>query len=136
MAKTKPGRELEKKVERVLDQLNQQTSLVTFRIEVKQVRAKDKFIYSKKQPCDYIVIGKRVWAFDAKECSSNKWYPSKAPEHQIVSLNKMQKLGHKAGFLVWFKKAEQIDNIRWVENFNEPATAESGIALDWEMFLE
>lgn len=131
------GRELEQLIEKVLDQLNGYTPLLGIRLEVKQIKRDGETVYTKKQPFDYMILGAgAVWAFDAKECSGETWYPSKAKAHQVEALHKVQELGHRAAFVVWFKKYRGLPgSLRWIEDLDRPATINSGLPLNWEMFL-
>lgn len=137
--KKKPkGRELENKIECVIDQINALTEHLAIRIEVRQVRTKTGLIYAKKQPFDYLICTKGLdFAFDAKECSDVVWYPSQAPDHQKKAMLKMQAMGNRAGFLVWFRLCGDLPgSIRFIEDFEEPATVDSGIPFGWDMVLE
>lgn len=131
------GRDLELHIERVLEEMTNHPLLkiIGIRIEVRQAKVAGKFVYCKRQPFDYLVIGQnRLWAFDAKECSSDVWYPSKAPQHQRDALTKVQDLGFEAGFVVYFKNAQLWP--RWIEDFDSPATPDSGRQFGWEMFFK
>lgn len=127
----------EKRIEKVFDRLNLLPNVLAIRLEVRQARLKKsgKFIYCKKQPFDYIVITSQfTWGFDAKQCRAKKFYWSKVPEHQIEACRKMQRLpGKRGGFLFDFVGDPVM---RWVEDLTDPVTAQSGIAFDWEMFLQ
>lgn len=137
LPKKRRGRDLENRIERVFNKINALPDILAIRLEVRQARKNDSFVWCKKQPFDYLVIAKsKVFAFDAKECSCDTWYPSKAPAHQISSLQKLQALGHVAGFLVWFRANPSPCAIRFIEDFDHPATCESGRLFGWDMFFE
>jgi len=128
------GRELEKRIESVFDQLNStRGDILCIRLEVKRV---NNGSWIKKQPFDYLVASpKGIFAFDAKECAGDRFYLSSVPLHQRESLLRMQNLGHRAGLVVWFKKWRGHPKaIRFIENLLERhVTVDDGIAFDWDM---
>lgn len=132
------GRELELRIERVFDQLNcVLPGIIAIRIEVRQARVRGRLIYCKRQPFDYLVMGRgQTWCFDAKECCTSKWYPGHAPPHQLEALRKAQGIGKRAAWLIWFRGTDNpTTELRWVEDLETPATVNSGVSFDWEMFL-
>jgi penicillin-binding protein-related factor A (putative recombinase) len=128
------GRKFELQIEKAMDQINHLGLGIAIRIEVRQAKTKTGNVYVKKQPFDYLVIANGLtWAFDAKECSQKKWYPTKAPEHQRIALAKMQSMRNcYGGFVVHFKR---FGKTRWITDFDKPATPESGLEFDWEMII-
>ncbi len=134
-AQARRGKALECQIERVFRQLNELEHITAIRLEIRRAYSTGRHL--AKQPFDYfIVAGPNFFAFDAKECASAKWYPSRAPEHQKHALQKLQSLGHQAGFVVEFTRHRGLPGaIRWITDFTRPATVDSGAAFDWEMFL-
>jgi len=131
------GRTLEKQIERVFTQLNSMPNIMAIRLEIKRTY-KDN-VHLGKQPFDYLVLCNHgVWAFDAKECSQEKWYPSKAKQHQKDALQKIMNMrgaSYHAGFVVEFTQWRGHPGaIRWITDFVAPATVDSGIPFDWEWF--
>lgn len=138
MLKAQPrrGRELETRIERGFDQINALPGVIAVRIEIRQVRLADRIIFAHRQPCDCVVrTRKGVFWFDLKETRERKWYPSHAPAHQLAALQTAQALGDRAAWVIWFRSADTARSLRWVENLETPATVDSGIVFDWEMFL-
>ena len=135
----KSWRRLELQIEEALDNINRYCqNALGVRLEVRQARKDGKFVYCKRQPFDYEIIlpaGLPSWFFDVKECSGERWYASKSSKtaHQKAALLKMQKMGHRAGFLVYFKSCLAL---RFVEDWSRPATPESGVVFVWQEFCK
>lgn len=126
------GRDLEKKFTRWLKHWENR-GMLTIRAEVRTIYRNGKVIYTASQPCDYAILGKTVWALDAKECGSTTFYPSRQPKHQRDALNNAKQHGHRGGFVVWFYTQDPAGvNLRLIENLNQPATIDSGERFDWE----
>lgn len=132
------GRELELRIEQAFDKLNSIPGYLAIRIEVKKVQVRGQFVYTKKQPFDFLIMtSEGVFAFDAKECSGDKFYPSKVQDHQKRAIETAGRFPYcKSALLVWFKNAPRLDNVRWITDMNSPATASSGVAFGWEMFVK
>lgn len=92
--------------------------------------------YKKKQPADYLIIGKKnCWLIDSKECSKNKFCPKQQPKHQILEMNRIRQVNEnaKSGFVIWFKKDDPaMINLRFIENFDRPSTIEDGQKFVWD----
>lgn len=135
------GRELEKQIEEKLGAINQYCeNALSIRLEIRQARVKGQLVYCKSQPFDYAIIlpvPHPSWFFDAKECSQKTWYPAtdrtKTARNQKASLLKMQRMGHRAGFLVYFKYSLSL---RFIEDWSKPITCVDGVAFDWQEFFD
>ena len=139
MANKRRGSDLEQQINRVFGQLREYRLALPIRLEIKsRVDKQGRQQYLEKQPFDYAVLSpKGVFCFDAKECAGEKWYPKKAPEHQRDSLQFVMDMRHHAAFVVHFTQFRGMPGaLRWITDFVNPATVESGIAFDWGMFLE
>lgn len=132
------GKELQEYISRNLERLQSLGSLIYVEIEIKMKKIDGKIIYDKKQHCDFVVSSKKgnFW-LDSKECGKNSFSISgKRIKRQAESFSLAQKMGNKAGFLVWFYKEDETKtNVRFVEDFSKPITIESGIKFDWDMFI-
>lgn len=129
------GHEFERNIESLFNQINMMDGVIAVRLEVKRFASG---VYKAKQPCDYIVFtGKTVFFFDAKECCSDKWFLSKASDHQIEAMKKAQGMGMRAGFVVWFKKHENpCVSRRFIEDLGKKSyTVLDGIEFSGEMFF-
>ena len=129
----KPGSELEKRFDRWLLEWNKRIDCQAYRLEVRINHAAGR--YTQKQPADYIIITPdRKYLLDSKECSQDKFYPSRQPAHQLAAMQKFQQnLLGIAGFVVWFKLADPAGvNLRLIRNFVDPATITSCTRFDWE----
>lgn len=143
-----PGRSLEMLVERGIDDLNRTFPklFLGHRLGVPFVLSKEgKPIRTTKQPGDFVIFTPgQAWLFDTKECGKKKWYPPKSVKrqiHQYYSLKALKEMGHRAGFVVWFKASAPLElaialkAIRFVEDFEKPITVTDGIPFDWTIFL-
>lgn len=130
----KRGMELEKRFDGWLANLNR-LGIVAIRLEIRTNL--EKKAYLRKQPADYVIINaKRIWLLDSKECSQDKFSPEQQPPHQVESMKRMQSLGWRAGFVVWFRKYDPVGvNMRLIEDFSQPATIASGARFDWQMLV-
>ncbi len=132
------GKGFQDYVSRNLERLQGLKRLIYVELEVQRKKVGNKFIFTKKQHCDFIVISSKgdFW-FDAKECGSEKFSISgKRLKRQADSFAQAQGFGKKAGFLVWFYAQDPARaNIRFIEDFTKPTTIESGIKFDWELFV-
>lgn len=133
--KFRPGQELELNLERVFDQVNALPDILVIRLEVKTVT--EKRVHVAKQPADYLVVTPTTtWLLDAKECGEKKWYPAnKKVAHQVAAMRKMQGMGQRAGFIIWFKELPWPFGVRLVEDFDSPATVNSGVQFGWDIFF-
>lgn len=92
--------------------------------------------YIEKQPCDFCFRTKKsTWWIDTKETALSSWHPlKKAPAHQVESLRFFQQCGDRAGFVVWFTAEDPARvNLRFIEDFDHPATIESGVRWSWDL---
>lgn len=127
---------LENRFDKWIEHWNDYFGVLAIRIEVRTSNFNGKTVYKKKQPADYIVItNKNVWLLDSKECSKEKFYPNLQPKHQILEMKRIRKVNKnaKSGFVVWFKKCDPaMINLRFIQDFDSPATIESGERFFWE----
>lgn len=138
------GRTLEMFIEDGLTELSEwkRQDFCGIRLAIEQIRGENGPIRIRKQPADFIVITQnQVWLFDAKECSQKYWYPQHgASEHQREAIAIFQKMGWRAGFVIWFRKDSSIDyammfkQIRWIENFSKRISIDDGVPFDWDLF--
>lgn len=133
---TNLGKTLEKKLEYMFRTLEHHRRILFVRVHVPLVKTKKGWIRTEKQHFDYVLLCDGVtWCIDAKECSQKKFYFTKKIEHQTAAMRQAQALGHKAGFIIWFKSAGYGDEcLRFVDNFSEPASVESGIKFSLDLF--
>lgn len=91
----------------------------------------------QKQPCDFIIVGKQVWLFDAKETHSETWRLSQAEDHQVKAVKRAQALGHRAGFVVWFMETNiLLGGIRWIEDLSKGKyTVHDGVPWGIDLFF-
>jgi penicillin-binding protein-related factor A (putative recombinase) len=121
------GRELERRIEKVLKLLEETNSNFSYlRLNVPRL---GNGTFLKAQPCDFVCnFGVTHIYFDCKETHSSILYLSKIPDHQIASLRRYQGQGNRAGFLIWFKGVDPTgNNLIFCENFTENMTPESGV---------
>lgn len=132
----KKGKQLELMCERWVDLFNTLPNCIAAMNPVKFNITKQTF--TKKALLDITIIcNNKIYLIDAKECSQDKFYPSKQPAHQKEIINKLNKMEIGSSFfLVWFKKYDPLaNNLRAIYNTDDPATIESGYKFDFELFF-
>lgn len=131
------GSKLEDRFKKWLKYWNNQDHIQAVRLEVGRTYKKN--IHTGKQPCDYIVVNHYfnvVHFIDAKECSSEKFYPRKQPLHQREALKKAQRNKNEGAWVVWFRLLDPaMTNIRYITQMEKPCTIEDGVPFDWVNFF-
>jgi len=140
------GNSLESYIVEYIDKFMKQYPKKFFgiKIEVKKSRG----AYAKKGPCDFILnTVKGNWLLEAKECSSDKLYLSKIPEHQKHSLSVYKHINDRntGAFIVWFMTGENSEfyidvinkRIRYIEDFENKSyfTPNDGIPFSFDIFF-
>ena len=132
-ASQKRGSALEAMFDRWIEHWNKRIHMRAYRLEVRYNMAIGR--YTKKQDADYLIITPTSkYLLDSKECSSEYFYPSRQPAHQLAAMEKFQNnLLGIAGFVVWFKEQDSAGvNLRFIRNLVEKADINSGTRFDWE----
>lgn len=134
--KKQAGRQIERHFEIWIDYWNTLSNTLAVRLEVARTRNNK---YTRKQPADYIIITmSNTWLIDSKETEKAKWTPTKRELHQIAAMEKMAKMGHKSGFVIWFKKADPaMINLRYIDVENcKNCTILSGEKFNYTRFFK
>ena len=99
------GYELENELNRLSKYLNAHG----VHMHKNHARRTEQGVYLEGEPFDYEVLSNGVLhCFDAKECSSERWYLKNAKLSQLNNLLVCRKNGAQAYFLVWFRKYNKI----------------------------